>query len=165
MNIISKKKHTLFILLILLWITQDFRISFPLNLSQSLMAFQNSTQLSSLSTKKTTTPPKKSNKKKSPISKKKVTSSISLRTLKNISTPYEGLWALYQHKKNGKVYLKLAKKNLKKAFIYFSMIQDAPLDVSLFRGNYSESFVFKLKRYYQDIHFIKQILLSMIMKL
>ena len=156
------KKNILFILLTSLCITQVPSSTSHLIHSAPLFSDNNTSFLKpSLSQKsiqkrnlnKKKPPPKP---KEKPKAKSQEATVLSLKTLNKLSKPYVGLWSLYQHKKNGKVYLKLAKKNLKTPFIYFSMIQDAPLDVSLFRGNYSDSFVFKLKRFYKDIHFIKQ---------
>ena len=68
----------------------------------------------------------------------------------------EGLFTLYRDKTKGKVYLEITEEQLNKEYIHFSYIENGVTDAGFFRGNFRNSKVFKIQKYYDRIEFIQE---------
>ena len=68
----------------------------------------------------------------------------------------EGLFTLYRDKVEGKLYLEITEEQLNKEYIHFSYIENGVTDAGFFRGNFRNSKVFKIQKYYNRIEFIQE---------
>ena len=68
----------------------------------------------------------------------------------------EGLFTLYRDKVKGKLYLEITEEQLNKEYIHFSYIENGVTDAGFFRGNFRNSKVFKIQKYYNRIEFIQE---------
>jgi hypothetical protein len=68
----------------------------------------------------------------------------------------EGLFTLYRDKAKGKLYLEITEEQLNKEYIHFSYIENGVTDAGFFRGNFRNSKVFKIQKYYDRIEFVQE---------
>jgi hypothetical protein len=68
----------------------------------------------------------------------------------------EGLFTLYRDKTKGKLYLEITEEQLNKEYIHFSYIENGVTDAGFFRGNFRNSKVFKIQKYYDRIEFVQE---------
>ena len=68
----------------------------------------------------------------------------------------EGLFTLYRDKTKGKLYLEINEEQLNKEYIHFSYIENGVTDAGFFRGNFRNSKVFKIQKYYDRIEFVQE---------
>jgi len=72
------------------------------------------------------------------------------------STEFEGLFTMYQDSISGKMYMMIKADQIDQEFIYFSQVADGVASVRGFRGNYKDSKVFKIQKYFNKIEFVTQ---------
>ena len=98
---------------------------------------------------------KKKNKKKGKteevIKPKKPKKSIA--TLTKSSKKIEGLFTIFQDTVSGNLKMLIKKNQLDKDYIYFSQIADGVTEAGKFRGAYSGSSIFHIKKYFNKIDF------------
>lgn len=103
--------------------------------------------------------------KKSKKKKKQKTEEVSTKIpggFKNIKDEtkekksFEGFFTIYQDTTDGTVKMAINADLIGKEFIYFSQFMDGVTDVGGFRGNYRESKVIKIEKYFNRIEFIQQ---------
>ncbi len=68
----------------------------------------------------------------------------------------EGLFTIYQDTLTGKAYMVIKKEQLDKEFIYFSYAENGLVLTGHFRGAYRDNQVFKIRKHYNTIEFVKQ---------
>lgn len=83
--------------------------------------------------------------------KTKNSDSIELKT-KNCEV-FEGLFTIYQSKKDGKSYIEIDTSHLDNEFIYFSYIENGVLEAGAIKGRYRGSKIIKINKYYNKIDF------------
>ena len=66
---------------------------------------------------------------------------------------YEGLFNIYQNKKNGKSYIEIDTSHLNNEFIYFSYFENGVTDAFTVRGRYRGSKIIKINKFYNKIDF------------
>ena len=66
---------------------------------------------------------------------------------------YEGLFNIYQSKKDGKSYIEIDTSHLDNEFIYFSYIENGVLEAGAVTGQYRGSKIIKINKYYNKIDF------------
>jgi hypothetical protein len=95
---------------------------------------------------------KEKDKKEAPVPPKDAPKKISdvIKNCKAVS----GLFTLYQDSSTGATHLLIEQKHLDKEYIYFSQFSDGVLDAWTFRGNYNQSMVFKIKKYFNRFEFV-----------
>ncbi len=64
---------------------------------------------------------------------------------------YEGLFNIYQNKKDGKSYLELDTSHLDKEYIYFSYYENGVLEAGSVKGRFRGSKVIKISKFYENI--------------
>ncbi|HQQ93509.1 MAG TPA: zinc-dependent metalloprotease [Bacteroidia bacterium] len=67
---------------------------------------------------------------------------------------YDGLFTFYQDSVSGATHLLIEPRHLDKEFIYFSQFADGVLDAWTFRGNYNQSQIFRVQKYFNRIEFV-----------
>ncbi len=67
---------------------------------------------------------------------------------------FGGLFTFYQDSTSGATHLLIEEKHLNKEYIYFSQFSDGVLEAWTFRGNYNQSMVFKIQKYFNRIEFV-----------
>ncbi len=95
---------------------------------------------------------KEKDKKETPAPAKDAPKKIN-DVIKNCKA-VNGLFTLYQDSSSGATHLLIEQKHLDKEYIYFSQFSDGVLDAWTFRGNYNQSMVFKIKKYFNRIEFV-----------
>ena len=95
-------------------------------------------------------------KKKSKKEKKKETPELknTIKTKTKDCIKYEGLFNLYQAKKDGKSFLEINDTQIEGEFIYFSYVEDGVVDSWNFKGGFRGSKIIKIKKYFNKIDFI-----------
>ena len=83
--------------------------------------------------------------------KTKNSDSIELKT-KNCEV-FEGLFTIYQSKKDGKSYIEIDTSHLDNEFIYFSYIENGVIQAGAVKGSYRGSKIIKINKYYNKIDF------------
>lgn len=68
----------------------------------------------------------------------------------------EGLFTLYRDKTKGKLFMEITKEQLDKEFIHFSYIENGVTDAGFFRGNFRNSKIFTINKYYDRIEFVQE---------
>ncbi|MFX3626120.1 MAG: zinc-dependent metalloprotease [bacterium] len=68
----------------------------------------------------------------------------------------EGLFTMYRDTLTGKAYMLIKKDQLDKEFIYFSYAENGLVLTGHFRGAYRDNQVFKIRKHYNNIEFVKQ---------
>ena len=61
---------------------------------------------------------------------------------------YEGLFNIYQNKKNGKSYIEIDTSHLNNEFIYFSYFENGVTDAFTVRGRYRGSKIIKINKFF-----------------
>lgn len=72
------------------------------------------------------------------------------------SNKTEGLFTIYQDTVSGGLQMLISEDQLNKEYIHFSQIGNGVEDVDLFRGQFSDSKVFKITKYFDKIEFTTQ---------
>ncbi len=67
---------------------------------------------------------------------------------------YEGLFNIYQSKKDGKSFIEIDMSQLNNEYIYFSYVEDGVVDSWNFRGGFRGSKIIKIKKFFNKIDFI-----------
>ncbi len=97
---------------------------------------------------------KKKKNKQENQKENKSESKNSIKTKIKDCVKYEGLFNLYQAKKDGKSFLEIKDSQLEGEFIYFSYVENGVVDSWNFRGGFRGSKIIKIKRYFNRIDFI-----------
>ena len=66
---------------------------------------------------------------------------------------FDGLFKIYQNKKNGKSFIEIDTSHLNKEFIYFSYIENGVTDAGAVKGSYRGSKIIKISKFYNKIDF------------
>ena len=66
---------------------------------------------------------------------------------------FDGLFKIYQNKKNGKSFIEIDTSHLDKEFIYFSYIENGVTDAGAVKGSYRGSKIIKISKFYNKIDF------------
>jgi len=91
---------------------------------------------------------------KRPAPKSKGLPSVALKTKK--LKKYPGLFTIYEDTTNGKAYMQVNANQLGKDFIYFSYTENGVVQAGHFRGAYRDNQVFKVRKRYNYIEFVKE---------
>jgi hypothetical protein len=65
------------------------------------------------------------------------------------------LFTFYQNQEDGSLQLLVKKSQLNKEYIYFSQIADGLNELGVGRGDYNDSYIFYIKKYFDKLQFIK----------
>lgn len=68
----------------------------------------------------------------------------------------EGLFTVYRDTLTGKAYMLIKEDQLDKEYIYFNYAENGLVLTGHFRGAYRDNQVFKIRKYYSNIEFVKQ---------
>lgn len=68
----------------------------------------------------------------------------------------EGLFTIYRDTTSGKAYILINENQLDKEFIYFNYAENGLVRTGHFRGAYRDNQVFKIRKHYENIEFVKQ---------
>lgn len=68
----------------------------------------------------------------------------------------EGLFTLYQDTTNGSVKMLVKKDQINQEFIHFYYVENGAVEANAFRGQFRESIIFKIEKYYDHIEFVQQ---------
>ena len=98
---------------------------------------------------------KRKDKSKTEKSKKNESADKYEQKIKN-AEKIEGLFTMYRDKTKGNLFLEITKDQLDKEYIHFSYIENGVTDAGFFRGNFRNSKVFKIQKYYNRIEFIQE---------
>jgi len=93
----------------------------------------------------------KNNKKSK--SKKEVVKPDPIKDKTKGCEVFDGLFKIYQNKKNGKSYIEIDTSHLDKEFIYFSYIENGVTDAGAVKGSYRGSKIIKISKFYNKIDF------------
>ena len=66
---------------------------------------------------------------------------------------YDGLFKIYQNKKDGKSYIEIDTSHIDNEFIYFSYIENGVMDAWAVKGRYRGSKIIKINKFYDKIDF------------
>ena len=66
---------------------------------------------------------------------------------------YDGLFKIYQNKKDGKSFIEIDTSHLEKEYIYFSYIENGITDAWLMKGSYRGSKIIKINKFFDRIEF------------
>ncbi|MDC1063468.1 zinc-dependent metalloprotease [Flavobacteriales bacterium] len=91
----------------------------------------------------------KNNKK----SKKEVVKADAIKDKTKGCEVFDGLFKIYQNKKNGKSFIEIDTSHLDKEFIYFSYIENGVTDAGAVKGSYRGSKIIKISKFYNKIDF------------
>ncbi len=69
---------------------------------------------------------------------------------------YPGLFPIYQDTTTGKAYMQVSAAQLGKEFIYFAYTENGVLQAGHHRGSYRDNEIFKLRKRYDRIEFVKE---------
>lgn len=69
---------------------------------------------------------------------------------------YEGLFTLYQDTTNGSVKMLIKDHQIDQEFIHFYYIENGAVEAHAFRGQFRESIIFKVEKYFDRIEFVQQ---------
>ena len=92
----------------------------------------------------------KNNKSKS---KKEVVKPDPIKDKTKGCEVFEGLFKIYQNKKNGKSFIEIDTSHLDNEFIYFSYIENGVTDAGAVKGSYRGSKIIKISKFYNKIDF------------
>ena len=93
----------------------------------------------------------KNNKKSK--SKKEVVKADPIKDITKGCEVFDGLFKIYQNKKNGKSFIEIDTSHLDKEFIYFSYIENGVTDAGAVKGSYRGSKIIKISKFYNKIDF------------
>ena len=86
-------------------------------------------------------------------SKKKVKKSTDIKSKTKDCDVYNGLFKIYQSKKDGKSYIEIDTSHLGNEFIYFSYIENGVTDARAVKGSYRGSKILQINKFYNKIDF------------
>ena len=93
----------------------------------------------------------KNNKKSN--TKKEVVKTDPIKDKTKGCEVFDGLFKIYQNKKNGKSFIEIDTSHLDKEFIYFSYIENGVTDAGAVKGSYRGSKIIKISKFYNKIDF------------
>ena len=93
----------------------------------------------------------KNNKKSN--TKKEVVKTDPIKDKTKGCEVFDGLFKIYQNKKNGKSFIEIDTSHLEKEFIYFSYIENGVTDAGAVKGSYRGSKIIKISKFYNKIDF------------
>jgi hypothetical protein len=93
----------------------------------------------------------KNNKKSK--TKKEVVKADPIKDKTKECEVFDGLFKIYQNKKNGKSFIEIDTSHLDKEFIYFSYIENGVTDAGAVKGSYRGSKIIKISKFYNKIDF------------
>ena len=93
------------------------------------------------------------NTKKDKSSKKEIKSLDEFTKKTKDCNIYDGLFTIYQSKKDGKSYIEIDSSHLNQEFIYFSYIENGVTDAGAVKGSYRGSKIIKINKFYNKIDF------------
>ena len=93
----------------------------------------------------------KNNKKSK--SKKEVVKADPIKDKTKGYEVFDGLFKIYQNKKDGKSFIEIDTSHLDKEFIYFSYIENGVTDAGAVKGSYRGSKIIKISKFYNKIDF------------
>ena len=67
---------------------------------------------------------------------------------------FDGLFKIYQSKKDGKAFLEIDSNHLNKEFIYFSYFENGVGDAGVVKGRYRGSKIIKISKFYEKIDIV-----------
>ena len=85
--------------------------------------------------------------------KKEVKKKDDIKTKTKNCTVYDGLFTIYQSKKDGKSFIEIDTSHLDNEFIYFSYIENGVTDARAVKGSYRGSKIIKINKFYNKIEF------------
>ena len=80
----------------------------------------------------------------------------TIQELVKSSEEFDGLFKIYQDTLKGTIQMLISKDQIDKEFIYFSQIGNGVVDAGGNRGLYTDSKVFKIEKYFNNLEFITQ---------
>jgi len=86
-------------------------------------------------------------------SKKEVKKTDNIKSKTKNCELFDGLFKIYQSKKDGKSYIEIDTSHLNKEFIYFSYIENGVTDARAVKGSYRGSKIIKISKFYNKIDF------------
>ena len=86
-------------------------------------------------------------------SKKEVKKTNDIQSKTKDCTIYDGLFKIYQSKKDGKSYIEIDTSHLDNEFIYFSYFENGVTDAGAVKGRYRGSKIIKISKFYNKIDF------------
>ena len=86
-------------------------------------------------------------------SKKDVKKTNDIQSKTKDCTIYDGLFKIYQSKKDGKSYIEIDTSHLDNEFIYFSYFENGVTDAGAVKGRYRGSKIIKISKFYNKIDF------------
>jgi len=95
----------------------------------------------------------KNQKSNTSKAKKKVNKKDDIKSKTKNCTVFEGLFTIYQSKKDGKSYIEIDTSHLDNEFIYFSYIENGVTDARAVKGSYRGSKIIKVNKFYNKIEF------------
>ena len=95
----------------------------------------------------------KNQKSNTSKAKKKVNKKDDIKSKTKNCTVFEGLFTIYQSKKDGKSYIEIDTSHLDNEFIYFSYIENVVTDARAVKGSYMGSKIIKINKFYNKIEF------------
>ncbi len=69
---------------------------------------------------------------------------------------YTGLFTLYQDTTDGSVKMLVKEEQINKEFIHFYYIENGAVEANAFRGQFRESKIFKIEKYFDELEFVQQ---------
>lgn len=92
-------------------------------------------------------------KKNKSKSKKEVVKPDPIKDKTKGCEVFDGLFKIYQNKKNGKSFIEIDTSHLDNEFIYFSYIENGVTDAGAVKGSYRGSKIIKISKFYNKIDF------------
>ena len=86
-------------------------------------------------------------------SKKEIKKKGDIQSKTKNCTVFDGLFKIYQSKKDGKAYIEIDSSHLDQEFIYFSYIENGVTDARAVKGSYRGSKIIKINKFYNKIEF------------
>ena len=86
-------------------------------------------------------------------SKKEIKKKDDIQSKTKNCTVFDGLFKIYQSKKDGKAYIEIDSSHLDQEFIYFSYIENGVTDARAVKGSYRGSKIIKINKFYNKIEF------------
>ncbi|MFT5466809.1 MAG: hypothetical protein ACI8UO_001909 [Verrucomicrobiales bacterium] len=97
---------------------------------------------------------KEDEKKVHPVTKAKNALREKFQEIRKASEKQEGLFELYQDKRDGKVYLAIKPGQLDREFIHFAYTNNGIVAASHFRGYFEDAKIFTLRKRFDEIDFV-----------
>lgn len=99
---------------------------------------------------------RKTKKKKDPATEEKASAYKDIDEETKGKVKFDGFFTIYQDSTDGSVTMSINADQIGTEFIYFSQFSDGVTEVGGFRGNYRESKVIKVQKYFDRIEFVQQ---------